>query len=61
MTVKKKKGRSPGFKGGYLGKVLRVDLTRGKISEEGLPPVDVLKKFIGCWGLGLQYLYDMVP
>lgn len=54
MTATKKKAGSPGFKGGYLGKVLRVDLTSGKISEEGLPPADVLKKFIGCWGLGLE-------
>ena len=61
MTDTKKKTGSPDFKGGYLGKVLRVDLTAGKISEEGLPPKETLKKFIGCWGLGLQYLYDMVP
>ena len=61
VTKTKTKRKSVGFKGGYLGKILKVDLTSGKIREDGLPPVDVLKKYIGCWGLGLQYLYDMVP
>ena len=61
MTAKKKKGRSSGFAGGYLGQVLRVDLSGGKIRKEALPGADVLKKYIGCWGLGLRYLYDMVP
>ena len=61
MAAKNKKGGSPGFAGGYLGKVLRVDLSNGNISEEALPSADILKKYIGCWGLGLRYLYDMVP
>ena len=61
MTTRKKKGKSQGFDGGYLGKVLRVDLSKGKISKESLPGAEILRKYIGCWGLGLQYLYDMVP
>jgi aldehyde:ferredoxin oxidoreductase len=60
MTDKRKEA-SPDFKGGYLGKILRVDLTSGTIKEDGLPPKEILKKYIGCWGLGLHYLYDMVP
>ncbi|MBU1207954.1 MAG: hypothetical protein KKH04_13660 [Proteobacteria bacterium] len=52
------KGR---IKGGYMGKILRVDLSKRKITEEDLPGDDVLKKYIGCWGLSLRYLYDMLP
>jgi aldehyde:ferredoxin oxidoreductase len=61
MTTKKKKRKSQGFAGGYLGKILRINLSKGKISEETLPDADILRKYIGCWGLGLRYLYDMVP
>lgn len=49
------------YKGGYIGKILRVDLSTGKIGEEGLPGNDVLRKYIGCWGLALRYLYDLLP
>jgi aldehyde:ferredoxin oxidoreductase len=48
-------------KGGYMGKILRVDLSNRKTSDEGLPSDDVLRKYIGCWGLSLRYLYDMLP
>jgi len=61
MKSKKTKKSSPDFSGGYLGKIIKVDLTSGNIGIESLPGPEVLKKFIGCWGLGLQYLYDMVP
>lgn len=46
---------------GYVGKLLRVDLTHGKIEEESLPKEDVLRQYLGCWGLGLRYLYDLLP
>lgn len=49
------------YKGGYMGKILMVDLSSGKISEADLPSDDVLRKYIGCWGLGLRYLYDLLP
>jgi aldehyde:ferredoxin oxidoreductase len=49
------------MKGGYAGKILRVDLTSGKIREEALPKDGVLRQYLGCWGLGLKYLYDMLP
>ena len=45
------------YKGGYMGKILRVDLSTGKISDEDLPSDDVLRKYIGCWGLGLRKIY----
>jgi len=61
VTGKSRKKGSPGFAGGYVGKILRVDLSKGSLSEEDLPGADILKKYIGCWGLGLRYLYDMVP
>jgi aldehyde:ferredoxin oxidoreductase len=44
-----------------MGKILMVDLSGGKISETDLPSDDVLRKYIGCWGLGLRYLYDLLP
>lgn len=47
--------------GGYMGKILRVDLTSGKIAEEELPSEDTLREYLGCFGLGLRLLYDMLP
>jgi aldehyde:ferredoxin oxidoreductase len=49
------------MKGGYTGKILYVDLTKGKISEQSLPEEKVLRDWVGNWGLGLRMLYDMVP
>ncbi|MBI2909040.1 MAG: hypothetical protein HYX92_15460 [Chloroflexi bacterium] len=47
--------------GGYVGRILRVDLTAGEISEQGLPSEEVLREYLGCYGLGLRLLYDMLP
>jgi aldehyde:ferredoxin oxidoreductase len=49
------------YKGGYMGKILVVDLSSGKIKGSDLPSDDVLRNYIGCWGLGLRYLYDLLP
>ncbi len=46
--------------GGYQGKILKVDLSNGKIEGEDLPDDKTLRKYIGGWGLGLKYLYDLV-
>ena len=46
-------------KGGYMGKILRVNLTHGTFSEEKLNPV-TLRQFIGGVGLGIKILYDEV-
>ena len=45
---------------GYMGKILRVNLSSGEISEE-FPNEDVLKKYLGGAGLATKYLYDEVP
>jgi aldehyde:ferredoxin oxidoreductase len=45
---------------GYAGKVLRVDLSSEKISEEKLDEA-TLRKYLGGTGMGAKYLYDEVP
>ena len=44
---------------GYAGKILRVDLTSEKISEEVLDE-SFLRKWVGG-GWGAKYLYEEVP
>ncbi len=44
---------------GYIGKLLRVDLTHGQIFEEPLDE-EYAQAFIGGSGLGGRYLYDLV-
>jgi aldehyde:ferredoxin oxidoreductase len=46
---------------GYAGKVLHVDLTNRKVSEEPLPDEKVLRSWLGCWGVALRQLYDVAP
>jgi aldehyde:ferredoxin oxidoreductase len=43
---------------GYIGKILRVDLTSRSITIQELPPENILRSYIGCLGLGLRILYD---
>jgi aldehyde:ferredoxin oxidoreductase len=43
-----------------MGKILRVDLTTGKISEE-FPDEETLKLYIGGAGLATKYLLEEVP
>jgi aldehyde:ferredoxin oxidoreductase len=45
---------------GYLNKVLRVDLTNEKITEEPLDP-EMVRLYVGGVGIGAKYLYDEVP
>jgi aldehyde:ferredoxin oxidoreductase len=45
---------------GYVGKLLRVDLSKGETRGEGLDEA-TLKKWVGGVGLGAKYLYDEVP
>ena len=45
---------------GYGGKILRVNLTTGKITKEQTP-VDVARDFIGGRGFGAYYLFKEVP
>ena len=46
--------------GGYMGRILRVDLGREHISEES-PDNETLRKYIGGTGMGAKYLYEEVP
>jgi len=46
---------------GYAGKILRINLSSCRIEEENLPNEEILREYIGCWGLGLKFLYDMLP
>ena len=45
---------------GYMGEVLRIDLTTGLVTKNALDEAN-LKKYIGGTGLGLMYLYNEVP
>jgi aldehyde:ferredoxin oxidoreductase len=48
------------YKGGYTGKVLRINLT-DKTSKEEQLPLEIAKDYIGGAGFGVKYLYDEVP
>ncbi len=45
---------------GYMGKCLRVDLTRGSIEDETLDP-EMVKNYVGGTGFGTEFLYREVP
>jgi aldehyde:ferredoxin oxidoreductase len=45
---------------GYMGKVLRVDLTSGSIKEETLE-TELVDMYLGGSGFGAEYLYREVP
>ena len=47
--------------GGYMGKILRVDLTTGALKDENLPEEPILKKFIGGQALALYILMNELP
>ena len=46
--------------GGYAGKILRLDLTRGRITQERLDD-KVLREYVGGTGLGAKFLYEETP
>lgn len=48
------------FQGGYLGKVLRVNLTTKTAVVEALPE-KIARDYIGGAGFGVKYLFDEVP
>ena len=45
---------------GYMGKLLRVDLTTAPITEETLDP-QLARDYIGGAGLGIRLAYDEIP
>jgi len=59
ITTSARQGGST-IPGGYLGKLLWVDLTRGRISDE---PLDerLARKFIGGYGMGVRTLFSRQP
>ncbi len=44
---------------GYMGRILRVDLSRGKLWDEPLNE-EYARKYVGGSGLAARYLYDML-
>jgi len=46
--------------GGYMGKILRVDLTSEQLTEESIDEA-TLRKYLGGTGLGAKIMYDEVP
>ena len=46
--------------GGYVGRFLNVDLSRGELSDER-PGESLLRAFIGGYGLGVRVLYERMP
>ena len=53
--------RTTPLPGGYMGKILRVDLTTGSIRDENLPEEPILKKFIGGQALASYILLKELP
>ena len=53
--------RTTTLPGGYMGKILRVDLTTGSMKNENLPEEPVLRKFIGGQALATYILLKEVP
>ena len=47
--------------GGYMGKILRVDLTEELITEESLPDESIMRQYVGGTGFGIKIMYDEVP
>lgn len=43
---------------GYTGRLLRVDLDRGRLWDEPLDP-DYARRFVGGSGLAARYLWDL--
>jgi aldehyde:ferredoxin oxidoreductase len=47
------------MKGGHVGKLLFVDLTKGR-SEERVLSEELARDFVGGYGIGARMLYDMM-
>ena len=47
------------MKGGYVGKMLFVDLSEGKIETKELTE-ETAQRFVGTYGIGARVLYDMM-
>ncbi|MBI4329667.1 MAG: hypothetical protein HY673_00115 [Chloroflexi bacterium] len=47
--------------GGYMGRILRVDLTTGRLKDENLPETPVLRLYLGGQGLAQYILMHELP
>ena len=45
---------------GYTGRLLRIDLTKGKVGSEEVAS-ELLRKFLGGVGYGAKLYYDEIP
>jgi aldehyde:ferredoxin oxidoreductase len=46
------------MKGGYRGKILRINLSSGRVWDQ-TPDEDLYRKYIGGSGIGVRFLYDL--
>ncbi|NIO07835.1 MAG: hypothetical protein GTO40_07435, partial [Deltaproteobacteria bacterium] len=53
--------RQTALPGGYMGKVLRVNLTTSTLKDENLPEEPVLRKLLGGQALALYTLLHELP
>ncbi len=58
LFPRERKTRLPG---GYMGKILRVDLTSGSMRDENLPEEPLLRKFLGGQALATYILLNELP
>ncbi len=55
------KARTTKLPGGYMGKILRVDLSSGRMTDENLPEEPVLRRLIGGQALASYILLNELP
>ena len=55
------KRRSTPIPGGYMGKILGVDLTEGKLTDLNLPEDKILRQYLGGQGLGQLIIMNELP
>jgi aldehyde:ferredoxin oxidoreductase len=53
--------RTTRLPGGYMGRILRVDLTSGSMKDENLPEEPLLRRFIGGQALATYILLNELP
>ncbi len=53
--------RTTRLPGGYMGRILRVNLTTGRTTDENLPEEPLLRKLIGGQALGEYILLKELP
>ncbi|MHA1340491.1 MAG: aldehyde ferredoxin oxidoreductase family protein [Promethearchaeota archaeon] len=59
LKLKKSIETSSGKLGGFMGKILWVNLSNSEIKEEDVPE-EIYRKFLGGYGLGVYYIYTRI-